>query len=228
MEATARVYKYSFSFPHRDTITFNVSLNSISHYINTCPVDPPAWSRLVSHQCAPCTLTAEHHPFCPIALNIAELVTAFKDTASYVHCTVSCSSVERMVTKDTSVQEGLASILGLLMATSGCPVMDFFRPMARFHLPFSTVDESIFRIGAMYMLRQYYRNGSSRRDPLAEMKTHFSEVKLVNAGILERILNITGLDADKNAIVTLTSLAQILEMEVDTKLESLQSLFFDR
>lgn len=228
MEETAQVYKYSFKFPDRETISFTVSLDSISHYINTCPVMPPAWSRLRYRQCAPCTLTADRHPFCPVALGIAELVTSFKDTASYVECAVSCWSLERTVTKNTTVQEGLASILGLLMATSGCPVMDFFRPMARFHLPFSTVDESIFRIVAMYMLRRYYRNGSSAlSDPLADIKTHYSQVKLVNAGILERILSISALDADKNAIVTLASLAQILEMEIETNLESLQNLFLD-
>lgn len=48
---------------------------------------------------------------------------------------------------------------------------------------------------------------------------------MVNAGILERIRNISALDADKNALITLTSLAQILELEIETNLESLQSLF---
>jgi hypothetical protein len=228
MEATTRVYTYIFTIPERDSISFTVSLDSVSHYSTTCPVVPPEWSRLPYHQCAPCPLTVERHPFCPVALAIADLVTAFRDTASYDQCTVSCVSSERIVTKKTTVQEGLASILGLLMATSGCPIMDFFRPMARFHLPFSSVEESIFRIVAMYMLRQYYRRRPDERsDPLDEIRTHYSQVKQVNAGMLERIRNITALDADKNALVTLTSLAQILELEIDTNLESLQSLFAD-
>jgi hypothetical protein len=228
MESTTRVYTYIFTIPEMDSVSFTVSLDSVSHYITTCPVVPPEWSRLPYHQCTPCPLTVERHPFCPVALAIADLVIAFRDTASYDQCTVACVSSERTVTKKTTVQEGLASILGLLMATSGCPIMDFFRPMARFHLPFSSVEESIFRIVAMYMLRQYYRRRPDERsDPLEEIRTHYSLVQLVNAGMLERIRNITALDADKNALVTLTSLAQILELEIDTNLESLQSLFAD-
>lgn len=228
MEETTRVYTYTFAFPDRAAISFTVSLNSISHYINTCPMVPPEWCRLLSHQCEPCTLAADQNPFCPVALNIAELVTAFKDIVSYAPCNVSCSSLQRTVTKDSTVQEGLASILGLLMATSGCPVMDFFRPMARFHLPFSTVDESLFRIVSMYLLRQYYLQPThGQKNPLRDIKSHYAQVKLVNAGMLKRILNISALDADKNAIVTLSSLAQILEMEVDTNLESLQNIFID-
>lgn len=229
MEGTARIYIYTFNFPDRDTVSYTVSLDAFSHFINTCPVTPPAWSRLPYHQCAPCTLTIDRDTFCPVALNIAELVTVFKDTKSYAPCVVSCSSTERIVTKNTTVQEGLASILGLLMATSGCPVLDFFRPMARFHLPFSTVDESIFRVVAMYLLRQYYRkNGNTEDDPLDEIRAHYAQVKLVNAGLLDRILHVSALDADKNAIVTLTSLVQILEMEINTNLESLQHFFVDQ
>lgn len=228
MEVSARVYEYIFTIPAKDPVSFTVCLDSISHYITTCPVVPPEWSRLPYHQCAPCPLTVELHPFCPVALAIADLVIAFRDTASYDQCTVACVSSERTVSKTTTVQEGLASILGLLMATSGCPIMDFFRPMARFHLPFSSVEESIFRIVAMYMLRQYYRRGSNNTgDPLAEIRAHYDQVKLVNAGVLERIRNISVLDADKNALVTLTSLAQILELEVETNLESLQSFFVE-
>ena len=220
-------YTYIFDFQNRDSVAFTVALDDLSRYLHAGTAVPPEWSRLSSYQCAPCTLTADRHPFCPVARNIAELVTAFKDLTSHMRCVVSCSSAERMVTKDTTVQEGLASILGLLMATSGCPVLDFFRPMARFHLPFSTVDESIFRVVAMYLLRQYYRKGAQNADPLAEIRTHYAQVKQVNAGLLDRIRHISALDADKNAIVTLASLSQILEMEIDTNLESLQHLFTD-
>jgi len=160
-------------------------------------------------------------------LCIAELVTTFKDTASYVECAVTCVAPERTVIKQTTVQEGLASILGLLMATSGCPIMDFFKPLARFHLPFASVDETIFRIVAVYMLRQYYRKDGAMNDSfsLQNIKNHYALVKQVNRGIYNRIRSIIELDADKNAIITLNSLGQILEMEIDTNLESLHHLF---
>ncbi|MFH0781062.1 MAG: hypothetical protein V2B20_03790 [Pseudomonadota bacterium] len=227
MAAVARSYIYTFLLPDQRTIEFAVTIDPVSQEINTCPLCPAAWARLGYHQCPPCPLRETEHRFCPVALSIADLVTTFKDTASYVKCTVTCVSKERTVIKQTIVQEGLASILGLLMAVSGCPIMGFFKPLARFHLPFASVDESLFRIVALYMLRQYYLKDGAMGESFYfdDIKNHYAQVKQVNKGILERILSITALDADKNAIVTLNSLGQILEMEFDTDLESLQYLF---
>lgn len=228
MDGTVRTHTYTFDLPDGVSISFPISLDPLSHALTTCPLSPPEWSRLRYHQCGPCTLKEDEHPYCPVALHIAELVTAFKDIRSHARCVVSCVSEERTVIKNTTVQDGLASILGLLMATSGCPVLGFFRPMARCHLPFSTVDESIFRVVAMYMLRQYYRKKAvPESDPLDEIRARYSLVKQVNVGLMDRIRHVSALDADKNAIVTLASLAEILEMEIDTNLESLQHLFLD-
>jgi hypothetical protein len=229
MAEVARTYIYTFLFADRHTITFTVALDAISQEVNTCPLVPPAWARLCYHQCPPCPLHDAEHPFCPVALAVADLVTTFKDTASYIKCTVSCVSPERTVVKETSVQEGLSSILGLLMATSGCPVMDFVKPLARFHLPFASVEESIFRAVSVYMLRLYYRKDRDQEEVLSlhDIKKHYALVKQVNKGLLQRIRSITDLDADNNAIITLTSLSQILEMEIDANLESLQYLFLD-
>lgn len=229
MAAVARSYLYTFLFPDRRTIDFTITIDPISQEINSCPLVPAAWAQLGYHQCPPCPLQETEHRFCPVALSIADLVTTFKDTASFVKCTVTCVSLERTVSKHTIVQEGLASILGLLMAVSGCPIMGFFKPLARFHLPFASVDESIFRIVALYMLRQHYlKDGAmDERFSFDGMKNHYALVKQVNKGILERIRSITALDADKNAIVTLSSLGQILEMEFDADLLSLQYLFIE-
>lgn len=228
MKAAVRTYLYTFIFPNRNHLDFSISIDPVSLQITTCPVAAPEWAKLEYRQCLVCPLQNIENPFCPVALNIADLVTTFKTTASFMKCKVICVSAERTVSKDTTAQEGLASILGLLMAVSGCPIMDFFKPLARFHLPFSSVDESIFRIVATYLLRQYYRRDTGLGGDgllLKEMKNHYALVKQVNKGILERIRSVTELDADQNAIVTLNSLGQILELEIDANLESLQHLF---
>jgi len=227
MKADVTTYEYIFIFPDGKQKSFKIALNAVSLSINTCPTSPPQWTWLEHHQCIPCSLSAKIHTFCPAALAISSLVTTFQDTVSHKSCVVSCVSLDRTVTKETTIQDGLSSILGLLMATSGCPIMDFFRPLARFHLPFSTVDETIFRVFTTYMLRQYYRRSEGQNSDfeLKDIRNQYALVKQVNKGMLERIRDIAQFDADKNAIVTLDSLAQILEMEIDTNLESLQYLF---
>lgn len=227
MESTPRTYHYIFDFPDGRTMSYDVSLDSVSQYINSCPSSPPLWAKLEYHQCSVCPLNEADFDYCPVALSISTLVTEFGSTVSYSACTVSCIAPERSVTKDTTIQDGLASILGLLMATSGCPVMEPLRPLARFHLPFSTIDETIFRFVSAYMLRQYYLHSENIRGDfdLKNIKEHYSLVKLVNKGMLERITDISKRDADKNAIVNLNSLAQILEFEVDDNFETLSYLF---
>jgi len=227
MSFPAPAYTYTFIFTDKGQFSFSVTDEPIMQGCQTSPDYHPDWTLLACHQCAPCTLQASAKATCPIACRIAGLVTAFKDITSSTPCTVSCHSDQRTVSKETVVQEGLASILGLLMATSGCPVMDFFRPLARFHLPFASVEESIFRIAATYMLQQFYRQESASKNncSLDEIKDHYARVKQVNTGILKRIRGITAQDADKNGLVTLASLGQILEFESAGKFESLQYLF---
>ncbi len=227
MKDESQTYSYTFLFPDGHKKTFNIKLNADSQLINKIVEHPPSWTKLEHHQCTPCPLTVLKHPLCPAAFAISSLVSGFKGTRSYSSCVVECTSFARKVTKETSVQDGLASILGLLLATSGCPIMDFFKPLARFHLPFSTVDETIFRVFATYMLKQYYlhNKGQAGDFTLHKIKKHYKLVNLVNKGILARIGDIAEHDADQNAIVTLNSLAQILDMEIDTNLESLQHLF---
>ena len=160
-------------------------------------------------------------------MNIADLVSAFSDTVSYDSCTVTCISADRTVGKVTSVQDGLRSIMGIIMATSGCPALDIMRPMAWFHLPFANADESLFRWAATYMLRQYFhlQAGEPADLQLAKIKTLYHDIELVNRGMLDRIRNASLLDADRNAIVVLNSIAQFFTFEADSGLDRLRPLF---
>ena len=54
--------------------------------------------------------------------------------------------------RETSAQQAMSSVLGLIMATSGCPWTDRLRPMARFHLPFASEAETLYRSVGMFLL----------------------------------------------------------------------------
>jgi len=187
----------------------------------------PDWAKLEFHQCACCPITKEAVPYCPIAVNIAELVDEFKDEISSDNCAVQCITPERTYLREAAIQEGLFSIFGIIMATSNCPVMNFFKPMARFHLPFSTIQETIFRSTSIYLLRQYfeYKKGRKPDLELEELDEHYEKVQQVNRGILDRTGSIAKKDADKNAIVILNALAQMLTFEISGGLNSIEYLF---
>jgi len=126
--------------------------------------------------------------------------------------------------------EGLSAIFGVIMATSDCPVMEFLKPMARFHLPFATIEETTVRTASMYLLAQYFKN-KNRPEIKSDFKVlekHYSRVQRVNEGLLARIHSVSSEDADKNAIVTLHSLSQFLPMEIDYSLSGLEYIFAGR
>ncbi|MEN8199287.1 MAG: hypothetical protein ABFR63_04350 [Thermodesulfobacteriota bacterium] len=224
---TEITYKYCFDFPDSSKKRFLINLNPETFEYKSSSGTPPEWAKLQVARCLCCRLDASKNEYCPIAANISELVLAFKDTPSYASCLVSCISTARTCSKETTVQDGLASILGIIMATSGCPSMSILKPMACFHLPFATIEEAMYRSASAYLLRQYFaqKQGEGSDFFMQRIQEHYSEVQLVNEGIFRRIDSTSKMDADKNAIVTLNALAQILVMEVEEDMNSLKPLF---
>lgn len=225
-------FHYQFSFSDGNTKDYELLLEPDTlTLIREVEDQPPAdWTRLDYEQCQCCPLSADSHPQCPIALNIMELVENFKDVFSYHDCTVVCETAERTYLKKTSVMEGLSAIFGVIMATSDCPVMEFLKPMARFHLPFSTIEETTVRTTSMYLLAQYFKfkDQPGMNFDFKILENHYAKVQQVNEGLLRRIKSISSEDADKNAIITLHSLSQFLSMEIDYSLGGLESIFIDR
>ncbi len=188
----------------------------------------PDWTRLGYNQCVCCTLDTAKVSHCGIAMNLADLVEEFKNDASIDMARVAVYTEDRIYVKKTAVQRGLFSMFGIVMATSGCPIMNIFKPMARFHLPFSTVDETIVRSTAFYLLRQFVnrKRGREADFELETLKERYQKVSQVNEGMLARIQHLIDQgDADLNAIVILNSFAQFFELEHSQDFRVLEHLF---
>ena len=83
---------------------------------------------------------------------MAPAVESLKELVSFDTVGVTVTQAERTVHAETSAQQALSSVLGLIMATSGCPWTDRLRPMARFHLPFASEAETVYRSVCMFLL----------------------------------------------------------------------------
>ena len=77
--------------------------------------------------------------------------------------------------------------------------------MVKFHLPFATVEETLFRAISMYLLKQYLKSKKTRKFDVAlkGLLKKYEAIEVVNQGILNRINSFAKGDADKNALVTL-------------------------
>ena len=191
---------------------------------------PPEWTALENCQCTVCPLTKEEHPNCPIAVNVAELVENWKDIQSTEAMHITVTTEERTCVKDAPAQRGLASILGIIMATSNCPIMNFLKPMARYHLPFSTSEETIVRSTSLYLLSQYFIARKTGHPDLSmeNLNRAYGDVQKVNECFCRRIgtaVKISRGDAANNAVVILDTLSQLLSMEIEDNLDSLAPLF---
>jgi hypothetical protein len=228
METEQFSIQYEFRFENSEVLQFDLQLDKESVSLQKpCEENKPEWTRLSHNQCAGCPLSEADVPHCPVAVNLAELVEEFKTRLSTEACLVTCKTLERTYSKQTTLQEGLFSIMGVIMATSHCPAMNVFKPLARFHLPFSTIDETLIRMAATYCLGQYfeYKDGRSMDLDLSKLTQSYQKVQAVNEGILSRIKHLTIKDADRNALVILNSLAQLVTFELEGGLDSLRYLF---
>ena len=220
---------YHFGFPDGGSKAYTVELDRATlSYLPSVAEQPPAWARLENHQCGHCPLKPAEHPYCPVATNLSTLVEFFKDKASAAEATVTVTTEERTYVKQLSLQRGIFGIFGLVMATSSCPYMDFLKPMARFHLPFSTAEETIVRSVSMYLLRQYFvaKRGEQPDLGLEHLETHYGNIQQVNDGILERIKGVVENDADLNALIILQGFADLLTMAISKDLSKIEPLFF--
>ena len=221
-------YNYQFNFPDGHQKEFQVDFDSESlqsklpdgtHY--------PDWAQLECHQCKNCPLTSEDYLYCPLAVNLVPIVHWCKDLVSFDEVDVVITSAERQVSAHTSLQRAISSLLGLLMSSSACPKMKFLRPLARFHLPLATHEETIFRAVSATFVRQYFdeKEGESKDDPLGGLKQQYQELQDLNRFIANRVRSAIERDAAINAIVLLDVLSKKVSFSIDDSLQQIRYLF---
>lgn len=221
--------KYQFDFAEGRSRAYEIALDPNTMVFQSKPKSTlPEWTKLSVAQCRDCPLKSEQSPHCPIAVNLSDLVDAFKDEVSHTKARITVTTAERSYVKDADVQTGLYGIVGIVMATSGCPVMNFLKPMARFHLPFSTVDETIMRSVSFYLVRQFFnaKKGEAFDLELKDLDKNYADIQKVNQGISQRFkLVIQGGDANKNTVTTLDCFSKLLSMALNKNLEKFKPLF---
>jgi len=187
----------------------------------------PDWTRLDFHKCSHCPLDSETVPICPVAKNLSIVVKRFDDIFSYHEIELEVITEERKVSSSTTAQRGISSLLGLIFATSGCPHTSYFKPMARFHLPLSSENETIFRVTGMYLLAQYLLNKEDRdsKFDLEGLKDIYNNLHILNIEIAGRIRDTITSDSSVNGIVLLDMLTKLMPIAIDHRLEDIRSLF---
>lgn len=214
--------------PDSDNLKFTVTLDreSLIAYSPTGARESE-WTKLDFNKCSICPLDSKKVKNCPIAYNLSGLFEAFKYVYSIEKADITVRVQERSYHKQDTIQQGLRSIFGIYMAASGCPHMNVLKPMVRFHLPFASIEETVYRHVSNYLLGQYYDfiDGKKPDFIFEELKRKNECVDSVNHGICKRIENVNEGDATKNALTILNVAGLMVNMELESKLDSLKYLF---
>ncbi|MGJ8638453.1 MAG: DUF6901 family protein [Opitutaceae bacterium] len=231
-DSTTKTIRYRFRFPEGDEKAFEVVLNEeTGEQVVPEYAELPEWTELSNNKCKNCPLSEGTHKRCPAAVSIVDIVDFFCNSISTKTADVTVETASRMTeVKDVPLANSISSILGLRMASSGCPVLGKLRPMVLHHLPFSSADETIYRALSMYVLAQYLRRkkGLSADWDLDGLSDIYQQINVLNEDFSYRFRNLMKGEATINALVSLDCFAQIIDFSISEQvMEALEAQFKD-
>jgi len=221
----AQRIRYRFDLPDGSQKFLDFSFDANDFRLsNAAPAAPPFWTDLKFNQCANCPLDAAEHPHCPAALQMASAIEPLKALVSFDAVGVTVTQAERTIFAQTTAQQAMSSVLGLIMATAGCPWTDRFRPMARFHLPFASEAETVYRCISMFLLARELA-GTNQPHDFAALRSLYESLHVVNRDMSRRLGAATRTDPARNAMALLDAYTTLLPAALESSLAELKPLF---
>jgi hypothetical protein len=221
--------EYDFEFEDGARKSFLVDADLTSREVHYPSPARPRWAELDFLKCEHCSLDSASHPHCPAAVSIQDLIEYFSDRLSYSRCRCTVRFNEKTVIGEKPLQDALFSLIGLRMATSVCPYLSRFRPMARFHEPFSTPFYTVYRALSFFLIEQYFRNRKRGRweFDLDDLKEFYANINRVNNKMSRRLREAEVMDAAPNSITILSVFGTSMTVLFEEYLKTLETLFRD-
>ncbi|BBT17809.1 DUF6901 family protein [Metapseudomonas otitidis] len=186
----------------------------------------PKWTRLDFNQCSNCPLSRDRFSHCPAAVDLHRVIEDFHGLPAFKKAVFMVRTPEREYTKHVGLEEGLRALLGVIMASSACPVLGRLKPMAQQHLPFASNQEFILRAVSLYLARQYFnmREGRHADWELKGLVRLFQQLQLVNQAFWQRIHDVCEGDSNLKAFLTFFSMASSMTYSLETQLQKIRPL----
>ena len=219
--------KYVFSFENGIDEVFDLKFdNAWEHIIEEDASALPAWTELEYNKCPNCPISSADRPRCPAAVSLVDFAKRLGKIVSFEKVQLAVLTDERWVVQNTTAQRAMGSLMGLLLATSGCPITAYMRPMARFHLPLSNDLETAYRAVGMYLVGQYLRYKTIQDSDfnLKGLINIYDELHEINIAIAQRLKD-SGVVTEVNALVMLDLFAQGIPNSIEDRLPEFDYLF---
>jgi hypothetical protein len=223
---TIMFIEYTFTLDDGKVLQYKIDFDrSRGHFLDKNLY--PNWTQLDFHQCPNCPLNLDTDSHCPVAIDAHEIVLGFKEIFSCKEVDIHVITPEREYFKRADAQTGLRALIGFVMASSACPLLFHMRGMAYYHLPFASLDETVYRVTSSYLLQQYYvyqKEGNIDLE-FEGLKKHFKEMQTLNYHFLERIRAACDADSNLNVLATLFTISSMLSLSLERHLKEIEYLF---
>ena len=188
----------------------------------------PEWTRLDNNQCAICPLKASQVSHCPAALDLDKVIHQFQGIPAATKLHVTVKTPERDYLKHVTLEEGVRAMMGLIMATSACPVFSLLKPNARHHLPFASVDEFVLRAASLYLLRQYFiaQEGGKPDWALQGLIKANEQLQLVNHAFWQRSMTAFKNDVNSKALLSFFTLSSNMSASLPNQMSKMKRVFY--
>jgi hypothetical protein len=228
------VYNYTFEYSNGEKHEFLIELDKKTLLLVPRKKQSyPAWTKLINFKCSNCPLNIEDHDYCPLAINLIDVLKVFKNDSSFEDVKLIVKTNDRKTIINTTFQDGISSLLGLYMTTSGCPVLGKLKPMVKFHTPVPTLDETIIKSISIYLLAQFFikKHGKKPDWDLKNLVKIYQEIQIVNRCVIKKISSHIEKDASLNALVILNDFADFIPFSINldelNEIEDVFSAYFN-
>ena len=231
MNSEEITYIYQFNFEDGSQKDFKVVIDANTLLIKRDNnLLMPEWTELKNFKCPHCPLNEKETAHCPVAVNLVAVIEEFYGCASYDMVDIKITTEARQYYKKDSLQVGVSSFIGILMVTSGCPIMGKLKPMVKFHLPFASLEETEYRVLSMYMLAQYFlwKRGNKPDWEFQNLTHIYEDIRILNQNVCKRIADLEQKDTSINSVVVLNNFADYVSFNIDQKMmDEVEMLFND-
>ena len=219
--------QYYFTFDDGLELKFSVDLDR-QYDPRKIPTDAPEWTKLGNNQCSNCPLDKKQHSHCPAALDLDKMARDFQKLPAHTKANVRVVTPEREYVKRVGLEEGVRALMGLIMATSACPVFGALKANARMHLPFASPQEFILRSASMYLMRQYFvaREGGTPDWELKGLVKTNEQLQLVNHAFWQRTVGAFQNDSNSKALLSFFTMSSSVSSSLDAQLGKVKPMFF--
>ncbi|KAB2909669.1 MAG: hypothetical protein LC102_02240 [Ignavibacteriales bacterium] len=223
MPTDEEVLFFNYKFKFKDEVKeFPVYLNRSDLSIIQDPKEDLEieWALMETFACPHCPLDPKVHKYCPLAQNLYRVLKEFSNFNSFEKVEVEVTTVARKYVKETPLQGGLSSLIGILMPASGCPIMGKLKPMLHTHLPFATLDETQIRVFSMYLLSQYLKmkKGEKPDWEMNKLVDIYEDIAILNKNVSKQIIKLSEKDAGINGLIILHNFAEYVTFTINEKL----------